>query len=121
MQWYTKAKYMLKLPLANSAGAVLISEKEFDKLSPEHQSILMELGRKYMDKMVELSRKDNDKSILEMQKKGLKLTEITSPDELKKIELAGIAARKKMAQQLFTPELLKKVETSLNQYRNETH
>lgn len=121
LQWYTKAKYMLKLPLANSTGAVLLSKKEFDKFPPDKQKILMDLGKKYMNKLVELCRKDNEKSILEMQKKGLKLTEITSPVEINKIELAGIAARKKMAQHLFTPDLLEKVETNLKEYRNENH
>ncbi len=117
LQWYTKINYMLELPLANAIGAILISKDIWQTLTPEEQRMMRGYGRTYMQKLIKLSREDNMKSIEEMKKKGLKLTTIKNPKDLETIRLAGEKARTKMAQSLYSPELLKKVEDTLNEFR----
>jgi TRAP-type C4-dicarboxylate transport system substrate-binding protein len=117
LQWFTKVKYMMKFPLADAAGAVLISKDKFDKLSPENQQILLKNGRKYLDKLKELSRQDNEKSIETLKKNGIQI--ISPPDSKELVELmnSGQKARQLMADKLFSRTLLNEVETMLQEFR----
>jgi TRAP-type C4-dicarboxylate transport system substrate-binding protein len=116
LQWYTKAKYILDVPLANSSGSVLISKKYWDNLPETLRNILLSNGRKYMRKLTELSRLDNEKSLKILQNKGLKLTKasVKAFEEYQKI---GSTARNSLAGSLFPKELLDRFEASLNEYR----
>lgn len=117
LQWFTKVKYMMKFPLADATGAVLISKDKFDKLSPELQQILLKNGRKYLDKLKELSRQDNEKSIETLKKNGIQI--ISPPDnkELATLINSGQKARQLMVDKLFSHTLLEEVETSLQEFR----
>ena len=70
-QWFTKTRYMIDLRLANSNGAVLVSKKMFNKLTPEQQKILKEKGREYFEKLTHLARIDNEKSTEAILKSGI--------------------------------------------------
>ena len=100
LQWYTKAKYILDVPLANSAGSVLIYKKEWDKLPQDMQKILLDNGHKYMRKLTEASRRDNDRSLKIMQEKGLTLTK-ASAKATEEYQNIGKESRKSLATYLF--------------------
>ncbi|MEJ2054458.1 MAG: TRAP transporter substrate-binding protein DctP [Calditrichaceae bacterium] len=72
LQWYTKIKYMIDVPLTNSNGAALVSKRMFKKLTPDQQKALKDLGRQYFDKLTGLSREDNKKSTKAILKSGVK-------------------------------------------------
>jgi len=116
MQWFTKAKYILDVPLANSAGSILIAKSMWDKMPEELRNILMKNGRQYMRKLTEQSRKDNEKSLKIMQQKGLTLIK---PDEkvLKEYETVGYNSRKSLSGSLIPADLVQRVEKSLDDYR----
>ncbi|NKI34467.1 TRAP transporter substrate-binding protein DctP [Wenzhouxiangella sp. XN79A] len=40
LQWHTRAKYMLDLPVLATAGTLAIDRKAFEKLDPAHQAIV---------------------------------------------------------------------------------
>ena len=42
LQWHTRAKYMLDLPVLVTAGTLAIDRGEFEKLDPAHQQIVRE-------------------------------------------------------------------------------
>ncbi|MBN2091877.1 TRAP transporter substrate-binding protein DctP [candidate division KSB1 bacterium] len=117
LQWFTKVKYMMKFPLADAAGAVLISKDKFDKLSPENQQILLKNGRKYLDKLKELSRQDNEKSIETLKKNGIQIISPPDSKELGELMNSGQKARQLMADKLFSRALLDEVETTLQEFR----
>ena len=48
LQWFTRVKYMMGVPIADASGAVVISKKKFDSLPKDLQEILLRNGRKYM-------------------------------------------------------------------------
>jgi TRAP-type transport system periplasmic protein len=116
LQWYTRVKYMMDAPLADAAGAVLISKRTFDKLPPNYQEILHNKGRAYMKKLVRLSRKDNAESIELMKKNGIQLVNVPEAN-LKQFREAGEKARQNLVGKLYSQELLDKVENSLQQFR----
>lgn len=117
LQWFTKVNYVLDVPLANSNGAVLISAKAFNKLSPVQQKILKEEGKKYFGELTRLSRVDNEKSKKTMFDYGMKKTSITDPALLKDFEERGKKARQSLVGELYDQQLLSDVENALKEFR----
>lgn len=60
LQWHTKIKYLVDFPTAFSIGALLVSDKLWAKIKPEHQAKIMALSEKYV-------KEANDKSIVESE------------------------------------------------------
>ena len=117
LQWFTKIKYMMEVPLADAAGAVLISKKMFDKIPPRCQEILMTNAKKYFEKLMKLSREDNARSIETLKQNGIQLTSSPPQDQLKLFYEKGKEARRMMAEKLYPLELVEEVEQTLVEYR----
>ncbi len=116
LQWHTRIKTMMDLPLANVTGAILITKKQFDKLTPEHQQILLERGRFYMQKLVQEGREDNEKAIQLMQENGVQMVHV--PDESRaQFYQATQEAYKKLTGKLYSQALLDRVTNALADYR----
>ena len=75
MQWFTRVKYITKLPINYTLGALLVSKKTFSRLSSEQQTILHEVCRKYMHQQVVQSRQDNREALEVLQAQGLQLVD----------------------------------------------
>jgi len=117
MQWFTKTKYILDMPLANANGAVLISKRMFSKLSPEHQGILLAKGKEYFDKLVEKSREDNSKSMDAILGSGLKKIEAPSEEVMKNYHTIGQQARQALVGKLYDQALLNDIEKAVEEFR----
>jgi TRAP-type C4-dicarboxylate transport system substrate-binding protein len=117
LQWFTRVKYMFNVPLANSAGAVVLSKKKYLELPEDLRKILLDNGRKYMRKLTEASRADNATALGTLKKNGIVFTEPASPEELKVYAGIGRSARQMMAGKLFPAEFLARIEASLEEFR----
>ncbi|HEY6952664.1 MAG TPA: TRAP transporter substrate-binding protein DctP [Bacteroidota bacterium] len=115
LQWYTKVKYMVDVPLTDAAGAVLISKRYYDGLPKDLQDILMRNGRTYMAKLTQLSRLDNKKSIDELKKRGIIVTTATSEETEAYVEV-GAKARRNLVGRMFTEEFLDRVEKEVRDF-----
>lgn len=116
LQWYTRVKYMMDLPLTNSFGAILLSKKTYDKIRPEYQKILVEKGRENMKRLVQLSRQANQESIELMNKNGIQIVKVPK-ENLKGFYDAARVARNSLVGKLYSAELLNRVETALQDLR----
>lgn len=58
LQWHTKIKYLVDFPTAYSIGALLISDKIWGKMKPDHQQKVMTIAQK-------LIKEANEKSVAE--------------------------------------------------------
>lgn len=119
LQWFTRVKYMVEVPLADAAGAVLISKKYFDRMPQDLQEILVRNGRKYMAKLTALSREENKKSIDVLKKQGIQLIKVSEAD-LRDYVQAGYRARRMLVGKLYTEEFLLRVEKSLEEHRQQS-
>ena len=45
LQWHTRAKYMLDLPVLMTAGVMAVDRKAFERISPEHRAIWLTVFR----------------------------------------------------------------------------
>lgn len=116
MQWHAKTKYVTDLKLADSTGALLMSKREFDKISPADQKILRDTAREYCKKLVQSTRSDNAKSITALQKQGLQFVKV-DPKEEESLRNASAKVWDSLASKLYSPQLLTDVKSFINDYR----
>ena len=116
LQWFTRVKYMVDVPLADAAGSVLISKKFYDQIPKDLQEILHRNGRLYISKLTQLSRKDNSDSITELKKRGISILTANEKDLLDYIEV-GKRSRRALVGKLFSEDFLNRVEKSVSDYR----
>ncbi len=117
LQWFTRVKYMMGVPIADASGAVVISKKKFDLLPEDLQEILLRNGRKYMRMLTERSREENASSIKTLEKNGIQITDISSPRILKAYNDAGQNARQSLVGELYDQAFLDRIEKILADYR----
>jgi TRAP-type C4-dicarboxylate transport system substrate-binding protein len=116
LQWYTRAKFVVDLPLTCSAGAVLMAKKQFDLIPKDLQEILLRNSRQYMAKLTQLSRQDNAKAMDEFRKRGLTFIKPSPADEKTYTEI-GIRARRELVGKLYSQDLLTRVEAEVDAFR----
>ena len=117
LQWNTRVKYMMSVPLADACGAVIVAKKTFDALPADLQEILLRNGRKYLTELTKRSRQENSEAIPTMKKNGLQVIEVNSPVTLKEYAATGKLARQSLAGKLYDQGFLDRVEKSLAEFR----
>lgn len=117
LQWNTRVQYMLNLPLADAAGAVVISKKKFDELPPDLQEILLRNGRKYLAQVTASSRQDNAAATEKMKKNGLQVLEPSSPKAQQEYAAIGKRARQSLVGKLYDQAWLDRVEKAVSDFR----
>ena len=118
LSWFTRVKFMMGEPLANSEGAVLISKKMFDSMPKDLQDMLVTNGRKFFRQLTLASREENQKAITTLKEKGITVVPPTK-EAAAQFESTGKKARQLLAGKLFSKEFLDQVESSLRTYRQE--
>lgn len=119
LQWFTKCRHIYSLPMADSAGAVLISKRFFDSLPADHRRILREASAKHLRRLTLISRQENEKALETLQKQGLKLSAKPTPEALKRYQDLGRLARRELVGKLYSAQLLDQVEKALESLRDE--
>jgi len=117
LQWYTKMKYVLALPIATASGAVVISKKAYGSISKEDRQILLELGNRHFKALTAASRKDNEKSLATLKKEKVTFTAPAGAEVIAVFERMGEEARQALVGKLYTKELLEKIENALKEFR----
>jgi len=117
LQWFSNVKFMLKTSLANSMGAVVVSKKKFDDLPQDLQEILLRNGKKYMEKLIKLSREDNEKAIETLKKNGIKIIDTPGLSSQEYYEAIGKKAREYLVGKLYPADLLARIEKTISSFR----
>ena len=109
LQWQSKVKYLIDFPTAYTIGALLVTEKRWKKVKPEHQKIVREIAQKYVAKANAEAIKDNNKSLEELKSLGVEFIEFDKKD-LAKAEKIRAEVIEKLKGKVLSAEILKKVE-----------
>ncbi len=117
LQWQSRVKYVSDRPMADAAGAVLVSSKIFNKLSPEHQQILRDVSRRKLRELTMASREDNQLALQAFIDSGIERVSPESDAMAARFEEIGVTVQDKLAGDLFDKALLEKVRQLLAQYR----
>ncbi len=118
LQWFTRVRYMLDLPLADASGAVLLSRRYYDRMPADLQEILVRNGREYMQKLTQMSREENRKSIEVIRNSGVEIVASPPAEEVKKYEQLGREARRGLVGRLYSEEFLRSVESAIEDFRS---
>ena len=103
--WYATNYSMEYLPF-------MISEKSWNKLSPEDQKIFQEEAKKFTLKSIDTAKAEDVKYMDLMKKKGIKVFTYTEA-ELKPIKAACVSSWDKLGQRGMTPELMAEFKKNL--------
>ena len=116
LQWYTKVKYMTSMHISQAVGATIMNKKDFDKLSPELQKIVIADSKDLEKKVLKTIREDNAKSLQSLKNAGIQV--IDSPKEMVNDFMAqATALRPKLEPSVYSHDFRLKVEKILADYR----
>lgn len=88
---YSKAKYMLDLNWGFLTGATIVKKDAWDKIPPDLQKKLREIGDEYGKRTSQDVRKQNDDAVEQMKKRGLVINSPASVDDWNAIAEKGNA------------------------------
>jgi TRAP-type C4-dicarboxylate transport system substrate-binding protein len=89
LQFYTQANHMLDLNWAPLVGAVVVTRKAWDAMTPAGQKALREAGEKAGSELRALSRREDEQAVQAMVKRGLKVQPVTPQIEAEWREVAA--------------------------------
>ena len=118
LQWHTRVKYMMGVPLADACGAVVISRKKFESLPADLQEILRRNGKKFMRDLTLKSREENAAAIGTLKKSGISVIDVGSPKTIEEYTKFGKKAREALVGKLYDRSFLTRVETEIQSYRS---
>ncbi len=72
LQWYTKLKYASNISMTDAIGSFVVSNRFFDHLPPDLQTLLKRTGKITGQHITAIMRRDNQKSIAQLKKSGIK-------------------------------------------------
>ena len=77
LQFYPHASYMLELDWAPLVGAVIVTRKAWDAMTPAGRDALTKAGADMSVQLRALSRREHQESVEAMTKRGLKVQKLT--------------------------------------------
>ena len=115
LQWFTRIKYITDAPLNYMLGGLVAKKEAFDKIEPQHQSVVKEVFQRHMTRLKEIIRAENQEALAVMQKQGIKLI---SPGKAQIADYKAISekAMRKESGHKFSPKTKEEVSAWLKAY-----
>lgn len=116
LQWFTKVKYMSSVPITHVMGAILLSQQQWQTLTPEQHTLLRTTVAKYNAKATTTMRQQHQKAYTLLQTLGIQT--VTLPEEeLALLRQASAKVQEDLVGTLYTRELLEQVRSIRAQHR----
>ncbi len=109
LQWHTKIKYLVDFPTAFSIGALLVSDKAWAKISPDHQQKILALSKKYIAEANGKSITESETAREQLKKAGVEFVSFPKEDYAK---AASIRAQVigKLKDKLISGKIIQELE-----------
>lgn len=104
MQWHTKLKYASHIPITNGIGGLVVSQRFFKSLPTDLQKLLKTTGHLTAEKINQVSRRDNQKSIDLLKQSGIEFMWKWSEEEKQQMIDIRDKAAKTLAKSGYIPE-----------------
>ena len=118
VQWFTKVSFMTDVPLAYSAGAVVLKKSDFEKIPVAQRGIVEEAFKRQLNPLNASLRKENEKAIQVLQGKGIKLVTPSTLD-LKEFQALCFKGVSTLGEDQFSKKTLEEVRNFLKTLRKE--
>lgn len=120
MQWYSKLKYASNIAMTNAIGALVIDQRFYKKLPPELQQLMKQSGKKYADKINQISRRDNQQSIELLKQSGIVfMWDWNQEEKQQMLDIRDKAARELSSSHYIPAAYFERTRKLLEQYRKE--
>ncbi len=116
LQWFTKIRYITDVNLIYLIGAVVIKKKVFNKITPAHQKIIIDVWQRHMSQLKQTIRSENQEAMQVMVKQGIK---IIVPTENQVTEFKDVSAKaiQRLEGETFSQKVLDEVNAHIKTYR----
>ena len=117
LQWHTRIKYAVDVPLMYFYGTMVIDRKTFEKISAPDQAVVREVMQRVFDKLNRQIRQDNEGATVALRQQGIEFLRLP-PDELARLHQAAAQAVQQLGEKgTYTREMLKLMQAHLDTYR----
>ena len=116
LQWFTKIKYITDVKLIYLIGGLVMQKKVFNKISPDHQKILLETCRRHMNELKATVRKENEEAIQVMVKYGVKIITPSASQVAEFIKVSN-QAMQRLEGESFSKKIRDEVTAKIEAYR----
>jgi TRAP-type C4-dicarboxylate transport system substrate-binding protein len=118
MQWFTKVSYMTDVPLAYSAGAVVLEKSVVEKIPAAQRKIMEGIFKRHLDPLKESIRAENAKAIEVLTGKGIKRV-TPSPQDVKEFQTLCTRGINTLGEDQFSRKALEEIRAFLKTLRKE--
>ena len=116
LQWFTKIKYITDVNLIYLIGGLVMQKTVFNKISPDHQKILLETCQRWMNELKATIRKENQEAIQVMVKHGVKIITPTAAQVAEFINVSD-QAMQRLEGKSFSKKIRDEVTAKIDAYR----
>lgn len=109
LQWHSKVKYLVDFPTAWSIGALLVSQKDWAKISAVHQTKLLALARQHVDRANVRTIQENEEARNILKQTGIQFLPFPASDAAQADGFRQKAVAK-LKGKMFSEEILKELE-----------
>ncbi|MBI3546719.1 MAG: TRAP transporter substrate-binding protein DctP [Gammaproteobacteria bacterium] len=117
LQWFSKTPYMTNIPIMDGIGGLLVSRKFFDVLPPDLQALLRRSGEAAGARLLQETRRDNEKSLAVLKKQGVTFTSEWKDKESDLFEIRDRAAAALAKDGYIPADIYQRARQALTQYR----
>ncbi len=118
LQWHTRVKHLTYSPLMYLYGSLVVTAKQFNKLTPADQQIVREVMSSVFIRLDELNRKDNEGALAALKQQGIGFVTPNEQETLRWRDSLNSAMDRLLAKGLFDPAILEQLKQHLQEYRN---
>lgn len=77
LQWHTRARSMLDMPLLMTAGTIGLDRRALERIDPEHRDILLEELAEAIERIEQGNHADNTDALAALEEEGVQILEPT--------------------------------------------
>lgn len=109
LQWHTKIKYLVDFPTANSIGALLVSDKIWAKIKPDHQQKITALSQKIVLDANLKNSAENSTAREQLKKVGVQFVSFPAED-YKKAAAARVTVISKVKDKYISSKIIQTLD-----------
>lgn len=118
LQWHTQVKYITQLPFVYIYGILAVDRAAFEKIGPQDQALVHQVMGRIWNELDTLNRAENLEAMEALRKQGLQFIEPSPQQRQDWYQLADAVNRRLTEAGHMSPEMVKTLETLLDEYRS---
>lgn len=116
LQWHTQVAAMSEVPITHAIGAVIVTNKQWSKVSDESQVAVLEIAADVFARLKESSRRDNHAALDDIRAGGIEIVPIPESEMVTFREIGARAAQRGV-DTLYPAVLLERVRGAVAAHR----